>query len=71
MPYASVGIVAETIRLEVGGMTCDGCSNRVKTALEDLPGVIKAAVSHQDGTAEVRHEGANSEVLSDAVRSAG
>ena len=52
-------------------MTCDGCSNRVKKALEDLPGVITAAVSHQDGSAEVRHEGSNSEVLSDAVRSAG
>ena len=71
MPYASVGIVAETIRLEVGGMTCDGCSNRVKGVLEDLPGVIKASVSHQDGSAEGRHEGANSEMLSDAVRSAG
>ena len=71
MPYAPVGIMAETIRLEVGGMTCDGCSNRVKKALEDLPGVITAAVSHQDGSAEVRHEGSNSEVLSDAVRSAG
>ena len=63
--------MAETIRLEVGGMTCDGCSNRVKKALEDLPGVITAAVSHQDGSAEVRHEGSNSEVLSDAVRTAG
>ena len=63
--------MAETIRLEVGGMTCDGCSNRVKKAVEDLPGVITAAVSHQDGSAEVRHEGSNSEVLSDAVRSAG
>ena len=63
--------MTETIRLEVGGMTCDGCSNRVKKALEDLPGVITAAVSHQDGSAEVRHEGSNSEVLSDAVRSAG
>ena len=71
MSYAPVGIMAETIRLEVGGMTCDGCSNRVKKALEDLPGVITAAVSHQDGSAEVRHEGSNSEVLSDAVRSAG
>ena len=63
--------MSETIRLEVGGMTCDGCSNRGKKALEDLPGVITAAVSHQDGSAEVRHEGSNSEVLSDAVRSAG
>lgn len=71
MPNASVGIMAETMRLEVGGMTCDGCSNRVRVALEGLPGVINAIVSHQDGSAEVRHEGANSEMLGDAVRSAG
>ena len=63
--------MAETIRLEVGGMTCDGCSNRVKRALEDLPGVVSATVSHQDGSAEVRHDGATSEELGDAVRSAG
>jgi len=63
--------MTETIRLEVGGMTCDGCSNRVKSALEDLPGVITATVSHQDGSAEVSHEGATSEELGDAVRSVG
>ena len=63
--------MAETIRLEVGGMTCDGCSNRVKSALEDLPRVITAAVSHQDGSAEVSHESATSEELGDAIRSVG
>ena len=63
--------MTETIRLEVGGMTCDGCSNRVKSALEDLPQVITAAVSHQDGSAEVSHEGVTSEELGDAIRSVG
>ena len=71
MPYAPVGIMAETVRLEVGGMTCDGCSNRVKEALEALPRVISAAVSHQEGSAEIRHDGATSEELGDAVRTAG
>ncbi len=71
MPYALVGIVAETIRLEVGGMTCEGCSGRVKGALEALPGVISAEVNHRDGGAEIIHEGANDEDLSTAVRSAG
>tara|TARA_B100000959_G_scaffold114252_1_gene120445 strand:- start:1326 stop:1991 length:666 start_codon:yes stop_codon:yes gene_type:complete len=71
MPYAPVGIMAETVRLEVGGMTCDGCSNRVKEALEALPRVISAAVSHQEGSAEIRHDGATSEELGDAVRAAG
>ena len=63
--------MTETIRLEVGGMTCDGCSNRVKSALEELPRVITAAVSHQDGSAEVSHEGVTSEELGDAIRSVG
>jgi len=63
--------MAETIRLEVGGMTCDGCSNRVKEALEVLPRVISAAVSHQEGSAEIKHDGATSEELGDAVRTAG
>jgi len=63
--------MAETIRLEVGGMTCDGCSNRVKEALEVLPRVISAAVSHQEGSAEIMHDGATSEELGDAVRTAG
>ncbi len=63
--------MAETVRLEVGGMTCDGCSNRVKEALEVLPRVISAAVSHQEGSAEIRHDGATSEELGDAVRAAG
>jgi len=71
MPYAPVGIMAETVRLEVGGMTCDGCSNRVKEALEVLPRVISAAVSHQEGSAEIKHDGATSEELGDAVRTAG
>ena len=71
MPYAPVGNVAGTIRLDVGGMTCDGCSNRVKEAIEDLPGVISAVVSHNDGSAEITHHDASREDISNAVRSAG
>lgn len=71
MPHAPVGIMSETIQLEVGGMTCDGCSNRVRGALEDLPSVINAIVSHEDGSAYVTHEGATIERLGDAVRSVG
>ena len=63
--------MAETVRLEVGGMTCDGSSNRVKEALGALPRVISAAVSHQEGSAEIRHDGATNGELGDAVRSAG
>ena len=41
--------MSESLTLDVGGMTCDGCSNRVKDALESIPGVDFADVSHQSG----------------------
>ncbi len=63
--------MAETIQLEVGGMTCEGCSNRVRLALEGLPGVTSADVRHEDGSAVISHEGLTREELSGAVRSAG
>ena len=34
-------------------MMCTHCSGRVKKALEELPGVVSAEVSHENGTAVV------------------
>ncbi len=39
--------------LKIEGMMCTHCSGRVKKALEDLPGVVSAEVSHESGTAVV------------------
>ena len=71
MPNALVIIMAETVRIDVGGMTCDGCSNRVKESLEALSGVVSADVRHVDGVAEISHSGVSREDLSAAVRSVG
>ena len=71
MPNALVIIMAETVRLDVGGMTCDGCSIRVKESLEALSGVVSADVNHADGVAEINHLGVSRGDLSTAVRSAG
>jgi Cu+-exporting ATPase len=58
--------------LTVTGMTCGHCEARVKKALEALPGVEGAAVSHQSGTARVRHAaGLLPEALEQAVLEAG
>ena len=48
--------MSESITLDVGGMTCDGCSNRVKTALESIQGVDSANVSHESGVAIIEHQ---------------
>ena len=39
--------------LKIEGMMCTHCSGHVKKALEELPGVVSAEVSHENGTAVV------------------
>ena len=63
--------MSDTITLEVGGMTCDGCSSRVRDALQAVSGVSSADVSHDQGTAVISHSGVSRESLSSAVRAIG
>ena len=63
--------MSETITLEVGGMTCDGCSSRVRDALQSVSGVSSAEVSHDSGSAIVSHSGVSRDLMSGAVRAIG
>ena len=63
--------MSETITLDVGGMTCDGCAGRVRNALERVSGVISAEVSHESGSAIVSHSGISRDLMSGAVRAIG
>ena len=63
---------AKTLTLHVGGMMCPHCEARVKKALEALPEVVSADVSHTAGTAELTlHADASPDVLQKAVEDAG
>lgn len=54
--------------LKIEGMMCGHCEATVKKALEELPEVAEAAVSHETGTAEVTLQGEISdEVLKKTV----
>ena len=64
-------IMTETTSLVVEGMTCTGCSERVKNALEIIKGVINADVSHETGFAIVEHENVSKEIMSSAIQSIG
>jgi len=46
----------ETI-INVKGMMCGGCENRVKNALSNLDGIESIEVSHIDGTVKVISNG--------------
>ena len=61
----------EAVTLDVGGMTCDGCAGRVRSALEGVSGVVSAVVSHESGSAIVSHSGVPRGLMADAVRGIG
>jgi Cu+-exporting ATPase len=65
--------VAETIHITVGGMTCAACQSHVQHALEEQPGVEKAAVNLMTGDAMVVFDPASvsKDALLEAVRDTG
>ena len=46
-PFRGPPMNTITHHLKISGMTCGGCSGRVKRVLESTPGVISAEVSHE------------------------
>ena len=63
--------MAETLTVNVGGMTCDGCSSNVSSALNSLASVSSADVSHVMGTAVITHSGATFEEIKLAILKSG
>jgi copper chaperone CopZ len=45
----------QAITLQVTGMGCVNCANRVHNSLIDHPGVVKAEVSHVTANAEITY----------------
>lgn len=44
----------ETVTLNVTGMNCNGCAERISRVLARLPGVTVLGADHQQGVVEVR-----------------
>ena len=63
----------QTLRMDVGGMTCASCSSRVERALRKLPGVQAATVNLATNQAEVVYEPQSvvPQAMVDAVSAAG
>lgn len=59
--------------LEVRGMDCTGCENRVKTAVSRLEGVIKADANHQTDRVDIRfdHDRISEDDIKERIRAAG
>ena len=63
--------MGQVISINIEGMTCDGCSGKVKKAMESITGVISAEVSHQSGVAVIEHKNVSKEVLISSIKSTG
>jgi len=50
-------MTATPLDLTVSGMTCTGCSGKVRAALESTDGVASAEVDHVTGIARVTPDG--------------
>jgi copper chaperone CopZ len=61
------------INIRISGMTCRHCAKAVKTALEDLDGVIKADINLEKNCADVivKKTDIAPEVFRQAIESAG
>jgi len=72
-PSAPPAGPAQTLRLDVDGMTCASCSARVERALRKLPGVQSASVNLATNQAEVAYDPqtASPQAIADAVSAAG
>ena len=57
--------------IEVKGMTCDACVEKVTTALQQVEGVEKVSVDLESGLATVEHNGVELVSLNSAIVKAG
>ncbi len=68
---AGYEVTAQTVDLDISGMTCASCVGRVERALKAVPGVIKASVNLATEKAQVSGAGVAVADLVRAVESAG
>lgn len=63
--------MAQTIELDITGMTCDHCVNSVTTAVKDVTGVSDAKVSLETKSAVVEGDGFDVQQILDAIEEEG
>jgi copper chaperone CopZ len=68
-----IGMAAQTLKMNVSGMTCGNCSRSVERKLAATPGVSKATVDLVNASATVEYDAAvvKPEALAAAVRQLG
>ncbi len=58
----------QTVAFDIAGMTCTSCEEHVKYAVNELPGIVEATASFEDGKAEVKFD--KSKTSTEAIKAA-
>ncbi|MFB6208414.1 MAG: heavy-metal-associated domain-containing protein [Candidatus Nanohaloarchaea archaeon] len=61
----------ETYQLQVTGMSCNGCEERVENAVKQVDGVRRVEADHESDEVEVTADSENVEQVSQAIYDAG
>ena len=61
----------QTTYLKITGMNCPSCAAHTEKALQSVPGVARASVDLEKGSAAVEHDGLDETALVAAVDAAG
>src|SRR3990170_2211383 len=62
----------DNITLRITGMTCEHCARTIENVLSDLPGIVSASVSYNDGLASVAAQSQiKTDILVGAVKASG
>ncbi|HHT9119051.1 MAG TPA: heavy-metal-associated domain-containing protein [Candidatus Hypogeohydataceae bacterium YC41] len=62
----------ENVHMDIKGMTCGGCAEKIKSELSELPGVEEGTVNWKKGTADFKvTTGSDHKALVKAIEDAG
>ena len=73
LTFVAMAIAADVTKstINIEGMTCNDCVDKVTAELQKVDGVKKVSVDLKKGQATVEHENANSASLNSAIVKAG
>lgn len=66
-PLDREGVETMHTTFDVKGMHCDGCAQRIKTALQQFPAITTMEVDHQRDLVAIEHQGADLEAVAMAM----
>lgn len=59
------------IKINVEGMHCEGCENRIKNSLKEVEGIINVQANYKTGEVTIEEENSNLEEIKEQIEDLG